>query len=60
MDIDTIPPTIPPARVPTFELCTPIDEGVAVFNVVLFDMAVSDAVFDVAVFEMTLSYTEVP
>ena len=53
MEIDTIPPTMPPARAPMLDLCTPIGEGVAVFDVVLCDIAV--AVLDVAVFKVKLS-----
>ena len=56
IEIDTVPPTTLPARAPTFEVC-PIGEGMAVFDVVLYDIAVFDivAVLNVAVFKVKLS-----
>ena len=61
IEIAAIPPTTPPARPPKFERCTPIGEGVAVFDVALFDVTVFDvatvcnvAVFHVAVFDVAI------
>jgi hypothetical protein len=51
-EIAIIPPEMPPARAPTFDLCTLIGEGVTVaeFEVAVFD----EAVFDVAVLKVEL------
>ena len=51
MEITAIPPTMPPARPPTFELRPPTGEGVGVFDVAPFNVAIV-AGFDVAVFDV--------
>ena len=51
MEIAAIPPTMPPARRPTFELRPPTGKGVGVFDVAPFNVAII-AGFDVAVFDV--------
>ena len=51
MEIAPIPPAIPPAMAPAFELCPPTGIGVAVFDAAVLDAAI----FDAAIFEVELA-----
>jgi hypothetical protein len=42
MEIAPIPPAMPPAMAPAFELCPPAGIGVAVFDAAVLDAAVLD------------------
>ena len=47
-----MPPTMPPAMAPAFELCPPTGVGVAVCDVVVLDAAVKAAALPVAKFDV--------